>query len=504
MAYLRPGVYVEETLNPIPPIAGTNTGSIATFMGYTNKGPVAPTLVGSWNEYVSLFGSWDTSMSKNQVTTAVYLFFANGGGQCYIQRVTGTSTVATATRTLNDTNSTPAATLVVNAKNPGAWGNSINIGISASSISTSYFNLTVYYGGGNDNYVVERFTDVTMNPADSRYAINVVNGASTYISVSDSSASDSFQAADNPANTTAGEPLALSSGADGTFPTATNIAAAVTSLDVVTVPLLLNAPGVTAATNVNTLISYAANRGDVFVIIDGVDDTASNQLDLAETYTASSYAAVYYPLLTIPSPISNATGATVTVPNGGAVVGKIAATDASRGVFKSPAGLDSRIAGAVSVANLTNAQLDSMNSASAPVNAIRYVPGSGIVIMGARTLKTGYADRYISVRRSLIYLRKSLTDVTAFAVFEPNDFLLWNRLTSTVENFLTKFWQQGGLAGATPNDAFFVKCDGENNTNLQVENGSVVIEVGVALQRPAEFVVIRISQYDSGAVITVS
>lgn len=505
MAYLRPGVYVEETLSPIPPIAGSEAGSIATFIGYTDKGPTTPTLVGSWNEYVNFYGSWSTDTARNKVATAVYLFFANGGGQCYVQRVTGTSAVATATRTLNDTSApTPAATLAVSANNPGAWGNNIAIGVTASSISTTYFTLSVYYGGGTDGYIVERFTDVTMKTSDPRYAVNVINGSSSYITVVDSSFSDTFEATDNPAITTVGTPLSLSSGADGTLPTEAQIVAAASLLDVVTIPVLLNAPGVTGATDVNSLISYASGRGDAFVVIDGSNGTVSDQITLANSYTSSSYAAVYYPNLVIPSPTSTGVGATILANNGGAVIGKIVATDASRGVFKSPAGLDSRIAGAVSVTNLTNANLDTLNSNGAAVNAIRYVPGSGIVIMGARTLKPGYSDRYISVRRSLIYLRKSLSDLTEFAIFEPNDFRLHTRLEDTVSNFLTKFWQQGGLAGATPADAFFVKCDDGNNTPSTIANGSVIIEVGVALQRPAEFVIIRISQYDSGAVVTVS
>jgi phage tail sheath protein FI len=433
MAYLRPGVYVEETLSPIPPIAGSESGSIATFIGYTDKGPTVPTLVSSWNEYVNFYGSWSSSEARNKVATAVYLFFANGGGQCYVQRVTGTSSVATATRTLVDTTAPDAAnTLVVSAKNPGAWGNNIAIGITESSISTTYFTLSVYYNGGTDGYIVERFTDVTMKTTDARYAVSVINGSSSYITVSDSSVSDSFQDSDNPAVTTVGSPLSLSSGVDGTLPTDTQIVAAASLLDTVTVPMLVNAPGVTGATQVNSLISYAAGRGDVFVIVDGSNGTVSDQLTLADSYTSSSYAAVYYPNLVIPSPTSTGVGATVTANNGGAVIGKIVATDSSRGVFKSPAGLESRIAGAVSVANLTNANLDALNSNGAAVNAIRYVPGSGIVIMGARTLKPGYADRYISVRRSLIYLRKALTDLTSFAIFEPNDFRLHNRLDATV------------------------------------------------------------------------
>ena len=153
---------------------------------------------------------------------------------------------------------------------------------------------------------------------------------------------------------------------------------------------------------------------------------------------------------------------------------------------------------------MTNAELDSLNSAVAPVNPIKYVSGSGFVVMGARTVKAGYADRYIPVRRSLIYLRKALIDLTQYAIFEPNDAVLWRSMNATVSAFLADFWSQGGLRGDTPTDAFFVKCDEELNTVPVIDEGKVIIEVGVALQRPAEFVIVRIGQFDGGATVTVT
>lgn len=497
MAYLRPGVYVEETLNAISPVGGAAAGSVAAFMGATDKGPTTATLVTSWSQYTSLYGSWGTN---NDVTTAVYMFFANGGSQCYVARVIASDAVA-ATKTFKDTTSgTTVDTLTLTAKNAGAWGNSINISIS-NSVLTGYFDVTVFYGGSGAGNVVERFTDVTMNKTDARYAISVINGASNYVVAADATPNDSYQASDNPGEVTN---TALTTGADGTALTAGNIAAGTSKFDTVDVPLVLNVPGLTTTTDVNTVITYVVARGDIFLVIDPIVDTVSAQLTRADAYTATSQAAVYYPSLTIADPTTSASGATKVVPTGGAVVGQFMATDAARGVFKSPAGLTNRLSAVVSVPKLTNAELDSLNSAVAPVNAIRYIPGSGIVIMGARTLKPGYADRYVSVRRSLIYLNKSLKDMTQFAVFEPNDFRLWRRIKTTVESFLTDFWNQGGLRGATPADAFFVKCDEENNPLVSIENGQVNIEVGVALQRPAEFVVIRISQYDSGAVVTIA
>jgi phage tail sheath protein FI len=124
--------------------------------------------------------------------------------------------------------------------------------------------------------------------------------------------------------------------------------------------------------------------------------------------------------------------------------------------------------------------------------------------MGAKTLKPGYIDKYVPVRRTLIYLRKALTDLTEFAIFEPNDPALWRRLDSTVSSFLTNFWGQGGLAGTTPASAFFVKVDSTNNPQSSIDNGEVHIEVGVALQRPAEFVIIKIGQFDGGTTVTVA
>jgi phage tail sheath protein FI len=317
---------------------------------------------------------------------------------------------------------------------------------------------------------------------------------------------------------------ALTGGTDSTgSSTVTDalVVAAVSSLDSIAQPILLNAPGVTAATDVNVLLAYAYNRGDVFVIVDPTKATSdvTSQLTLANSYTggtagsaAQGFGAVYYPNLTIPNPTSSAPGSTLTAYPGGAVAAKYAITDASRGVFKSPAGLEARLSGVVSVTSLTNNELDYLNNGTSspdtfakatPVNAIRYIPGSGIVVMGARTLSSTYNSRYISVRRSLIYLRKVLTDSTAFALFESNDERLWNRLQTTCEAILINFWQSGGLKGTTALDAFYVKADSSINTVSSVAAGEVHLEIGVALQRPAEFVVIRISQYDSGSVVTV-
>jgi phage tail sheath protein FI len=500
MAYQRPGVYVQETLNPIAPVVGPSSDSVAAFVGANDRGPTSPTLVTSWSQYVTQFGSWNTAASNN-LPIAVYLFFANGGSQAYVTRVVGSSSAA-ATRTLTDRAATPLSTLVVNAKNQGTWGNNLNISIADSTVA-GLFDLIIYEGGNTTADVVERFTDLSMISTNSRYAIPTVNALSNYVVLTDSLSAT----AGNNKNPSVITNQSLATGANGSAITSGNISTALALYDTISQSLVLNVAGYTDATVVNSAISYAESRDDVFVVVDGVVDTVANQITLAASYTSSSLAAVYYPQIIISDPtlgLGASSATTTTVGAGGAVIGLIASTDASRGVFKAPAGLTARIAGAVAVPALTNAELDSLNAAGAPVNAIRFISGSGIVVMGSRTIKAGYVDRYVPVRRSLIYLRKAMVDLTQFAIFEPNDPGLWRRIDSALSGFLTNFWSQGGLRGNTPAEAFFVKVDAENNTQATIDNGEVHIEIGVALQRPAEFIIIKIGQFDGGTTVTVA
>lgn len=509
-AYLRPGVYIQETLNPVQPTVGANSDSVAAFVGATDRGPLTPTLVTSWSQYAALYGTWN-SVASNDLPLAVYSYFSNASAPAYILRVAGTG-AAVATRTFNDRAGSPLSTLIVNSVNVGTWGNNINIsitdsvyGVTTSAPTPNYFNMEVYYGGIEASNLVETWTDITMDPTDARYVLTVINSGSKYVSVElPSPASTSSQPTNNPATTSH---QALSSSSDGSTVDFTAINAALPGFDFVKQSLIMNVAGQTDASVVNETISYAVSRGDIFVVVDGVNDTPGAQLTASESYTATSQAAVYYPRITISDPtkgLGSSREATLTIGAGGAVVGLYAATDASRGVFKAPAGLSTRISGAVSVAQLSNSQLDALNSDQAPVNAIRYIPGAGIVVMGSRTLKTGYVDRYVPVRRTLIYLEKALKDLTEFALFEPNDARLWRLINSTITGFLTNFWSQGGLSGGNPSQAFFVKVDSDINQQSSIDNGELHIEVGVSLQRPAEFVIIKIGQFNGTTTVTVA
>ena len=188
----------------------------------------------------------------------------------------------------------------------------------------------------------------------------------------------------------------------------------------------------------------------------------------------------------------------------GSVAGLYLTTDATRGVFKAPAGLTAALNGVITTERaFTTADLDDLNSgipstgsgSPAPVNSIRQVPGSGIVVMGARTLlQDGTANRYVNMRRSLIYIEQTVKNLAQFALFENNDDVLWSRLTSLITTFLTSYYNQGGLAGSAPSQAFYVLCNSTNNSSTSIQNGIVNVQIGVALEYPAEFVVININQ----------
>lgn len=251
---------------------------------------------------------------------------------------------------------------------------------------------------------------------------------------------------------------------------------------------------------------YASERGDVFVVVDPVPGASvSTELQVVENYDAATrnFGAVYYPQIVVSDPVSRV-GGTKTIAPGGAVTALYINADAQKGPQQTPAGVNARVNPAVSVYSLTNSEYTEVYEAGLKLNIIRFMPGAGIVVMGGRTMSDDNEDKYISVRRSLQYLTRALTNITQFAIFEPNDEVLWGRVRSVVDSFLYGFWNRGGLKGATAAQAYYVKCDSEINTSSSVDAGELRIEVGVALQKPAEFVIIKLGQLDGGTSVTTS
>jgi hypothetical protein len=167
-------------------------------------------------------------------------------------------------------------------------------------------------------------------------------------------------------------------------------------------------------------------------------------------------------------------------------------------VHKAPA--NEVVRGAISLElNLTKGEHDTLNPAG--INCIRAFPGRGIRVWGARTLSSDDAWRYVNVRRLFNFVEESIFEGTQWVVFEPNDQRLWGRVKRTINSFLLRIWRDGALFGATPEQAFFVKCDEENNPAEVRDAGQLIVDVGIAPVKPAEFVVFRIAQFSGGATV---
>jgi phage tail sheath protein FI len=223
---------------------------------------------------------------------------------------------------------------------------------------------------------------------------------------------------------------------------------------------------------------------------------------LARLARTSPFAAAYYPQLVIANPLARA-GSTngerfLTVPPCGHVAGVWADVDARRGVWKAPA--NEPVRGVVRLENdVTTGEQDLLNPEG--INCIRVLRDQGIRIWGARTLATvAQPDwRYIPIRRTFTFIESSVQRAIAWAVFEPHDQDLRERVKRTIRSFLLGIWRQGGLVGATPDNAFFVVCDPTNNPADSVAAGRLVVDVGICPVRPAEFVIFRITQWDGGS-----
>ncbi len=210
-------------------------------------------------------------------------------------------------------------------------------------------------------------------------------------------------------------------------------------------------------------------------------------------HSAGDYGAIYYPWVWATDPLGAGRNPRILLPPSGFLAGIYARIDNSRGVFKAPAGTEAGVAGALSPFVLTSdTEQDQLNPVM--VNVLRTVPGSGLVVWGARTFSSDASWRYVPVRRIAIYLRVSIYNGIQWAVFEPNDEPLWSSLRLNIRSFMLTQFRAGAFQGSTPDDAFFVMCDSSTTTQQDIDNGVVNILVGFAPLKPAEFVVLKLSQ----------
>jgi len=479
--------------------AASATGGVVTYTA-TNTFTVGQT--------VSITGLSTTAFNLTNVTIAT-----RSGSQFTVTNaatgtaVTGASATATVTVT---TVSNPVFT--VNAVNPGSWSNAYGIKIVSAGVSAR-FGLEVYQtttvNGNSTSTLVESYTDLSMSPTDKNFVLSIINSNSTSAITIASAGLDNTKTPQT--NST---PVAFSGGSDGSAIARADYTSAWQTFDSVVNPLVIyasDAPYAATSTLTSQLhgdaVVYASSRTDCFVVFDtpsGMSSSAA-QTQVTATYAVFSasnsgnIAAAYYPWYNIPDP-TKSIGVTRLQAPGAGVVGQYISTDASRGPAKTPAGLQNVMALAVSTEHLfTNAELDAINTSTDPINAIRQVPGAGIVIMGGRTIDNTPNNRYINIRRSLIYIEKSMNDLTSFALFENNDSRLWSQIRTALNSFLLAYWQSGGLRGTNPTQAYYVKCDATTTSFSDLQAGKVNIEVGVAVKYPAEFVVIKLGQLTGNA-----
>ena len=558
--YLSPGVFVEEVDRGPKPIQGVGT-AMACFVGFTEKAQIErvingetivddllnkPQLVTNWSQYAERFGGL---VQGAYLPHAVYGYFLNGGTRCYVLSV---KTIPKAQTTLLGTDGKPY--LTIQAKQAGFDGLRLRVRVDApeppkasggsakaketpaaegaaaadgASAPTSTptkggagqslpFTITVERQGiGGGWQVSEVLPDVTLhevtangakrvalayknNKASKIIDILVPEGEGTIDRISPRSQEQSLNIQKRlitPAEYSdfQGDVMARS-GVEGL--------ASLDDITMLVVPdLMTTMPGQTLDLEMvkavqTMMINHCEMMGDRMAILDSPPDMNPQEIKEWRMETAafdSSYGVLYYPWVEIMDPVTNRP---INVPPSGHMSGVWARNDNTRGVHKAPA--NEVVRGVTNLTyTVTKGEQDTLNPIG--VNCLRAFPGMGYRVWGARTLSSDPAWRYINVRRLFNYIEKSLQLGTMWTVFEPNDTRLWNRIRRDVTSFLMGVYTQGALFGSTPSQAFYVKCDEELNPAHQRDLGQLVVEIGVAPVKPAEFVIFRVSQWSAEA-----
>ena len=538
-SYGAPGVYIEEQPSGSMPIEGVGT-AVAAFVGFTERydreqgDPTDPTgvkpqLVTSWPQYERVYGGF---VRGAMLPHAVRGFFSNGGSAAYICRIPGANgdadgaggrpalTLPTAANPQNPSMQlvavNPGANLEVEVVPPAAPGAPEGGGEQdGASGNGGDYTLRVYEGGT----LREELGGLQFSGRSARTVERTVNDRSKFIRIElqplqGAALAERVPAAGRftlqvpPVSTVSVTPADLvGSESERTGYQGLAIAENVT---MVAIPDLI-----TVATSQDGVVDEEMFLGAQKQLIDFCE-ASHNKMAILDTPPGlnatralewrsrlardSAFAALYYPNVVVSNPLARP-GATngelyLTVPTSGHVAGVWARTDGARGVWKAPA--NEAVRGIVRLeTDVTSGEQDLLNPEG--VNCIRSFGSYGTKIWGARTLaKTDPSWRYINVRRLFNFIEESIQRGTQWAVFEPNDFDLWQRVKRNITSFLRGLWSQGALVGATPEQAFYVLCDESNNPASSVDEGKLIVEVGIAPVKPAEFVIFRISQWQGG------
>lgn len=488
--------------------------AVAAFVGFTAKAPdddpsdpegLKPRLVTNWSQFESLYGGF---VPGAMLAHSVYGFFNNGGALAYIVRIPHTApadepgqlALPSGDRALGPavefTTVEPNAPVAVQVSpEPPAD--------DAGDDEPPTFRIDVLEKGKP----VESYTGVTLGSI-----ADTVNGESTRVKVETKIDVDQL-AADLqtiPSGTFAIEPapatpVAVPGRAFSGSESARTGINGLTIADDVTMVMVPDL--VTAATKDDgtidlglwksvqlALINHCEGQANRMAILDAPPGMSPQQIKEWRSDVAmydSPFAALYYPWIEVANPAATNGDTEIMVPPSGHLAGIWSRTDDTRGVWKAPA--NEVVRGALNVElNITKAEQGLLNPIG--INCIRPFGTQGIRVWGARTLASDTDWTYINVRRLFNMIETTIMNGTQFAVFEPNDQKLWEGIKRTVGSFLRGLWRDGALFGATAEQAFYVKCDEETNPPDSIDQGRVIVEVGIAPVKPAEFVIFRISQ----------
>jgi phage tail sheath protein FI len=521
--YLTPGVYIEEFEIGAKPIEGVST-STAGFLGEAERGPTYPQLVTSFPEYKRLFGGFFGE--TKYLPYAVDGFFANGGKRAFVARIVDQEGAIAAQAELD--------AVVIRAVGEGTWGNRVAFRVKRASTEANGFRLQVHYWTAATRpaspvdpapdpadidalravrqqappQYSEDFDDLVLDEQSPNFVEKrVANGLSMLVELRRVVGNDTvpqpgdltFLADGEDGNEIAlgdykgrqtpdpNDPLRKRSGmAALDEPPFEDVA-------IIYAPNAFQTPGLP-----EELMTYCENDKFRFLILDSPRGQAQiGTLDPRSGLPAgarpSLYAAFYYPWIKV---IEADSGARKLAPPGGHVAGIYARTDIERGVFKAPA--NEVVRGALELEfEVTDGGQAILNPRG--VNAIRAFPGRGRRVWGARTLSDNTLWKYVNVRRLFIFIEASIFRGTQWVVFEPNEQRLWGRVKQTITEFLRTQWRLGALFGATEEEAFFVRVDRSTMTDDDINNGRLIVVIGIAPVRPAEFVIFRIAQLTASA-----
>jgi uncharacterized protein len=554
-----PGVYVQELPSLVHAITPAPT-SVAVFVGYTHPFATAPgnylsaIQLFSFADYQANFGGFFYSpWLPDHVGQAVYHFFLNGGQTCYVVglpakeyyengqpippslgsvAVTAANvTIASGAGRMTFTATQPVGTPAVAAtpSSPAAPAVGIQMQVVISNVQSSTpsnpndtADIVISYGSTVETYRKVPISQLAPT-SQPQPPSPLQNSGLVTVSVSEPPPT---------AYPTAGSPHSLIYDAppDEGW-TVINpldfapVFADNASLDKVPVFNLLATPGITASGVTSEAVAYCERKRAFYIMdtpspsqpppllttpptapaplkpdptwsVNSLVGTASTSL--SDDFPVSINAAIYYPWLVTTDPV---TGAPSTAPPSGFVAGMYGQEDSTRGVWKSPAGIETSLLGTTGVDpnGLMNDPQQGVLNANA-LNCLRQFPGIGTVIFGARTTAGANANtsqqqwKYVAVRRMALFIEQTLYANLTWAVFEGNSTPLWSALTQEVTAFMLSLFRQGAFAGDTPSQAFFVQCDATTTTPADVANGVVNILVGFAPLVPAEFVVVQIAQ----------